>query len=157
MSERFYQLLGRTITIVGLSLLLVLVVCSMIIFGYDNHQYIPPDIVVPSQGIAILVGFFSVDFIVICTGMLILKKHRKMIPFFAKAGGPIHSGKAWTKSSEPDLFLTSCGMVLSINQESNTTSHVGYRIVTAKRATCSDCIRNEGRSIMEPVAHSGGG
>ncbi|MFX1579515.1 MAG: hypothetical protein ACFFBJ_07680 [Promethearchaeota archaeon] len=157
MSERSYQLLGRTITIFGLSILLILVVCSMIIFGYDNHQNIPPDIVISSQGIAILVGFFSVDLIVTCAGMLILKKHRKMIPFFAKSGGPIHSGKAWTKISEPDLFLTSCGIVLSINQESNTTSHVGYRIVTAKRATCSECIRREGRAIMEPVAHSGGG
>ena len=151
MSERFYQLLGRTITIIGLSLLLILVSVSIIIFG-DNST-----ILISSQGILALVGFFSFALVMTCVGIVILKKHRKIIPFFAKSGGPIHSGEAWTKSSEPDLFLTSCGMVLSINQESNTTSHVGYRIVTAKRATCSDCIRKEGRSIMEPVAHSGGG
>ena len=82
-----------------------------------------------------------------------LRRFRKTKPFLAKDGEPIHSGKNWKKQSESGLFLTSCGRVVSINQESRATAHVGYRLVTAERATCKECNIREGKAVMDRVAH----
>jgi hypothetical protein len=103
--------------------------------------------------IALLHVFILLDIGMISIGVIILKIFAEVIPFLTKDGEPIHSGRPWKRGPESGLFLTSCGLVVSINQESRTTAHVGYKIVTAKRATHRDCVLKEGRAVLDNFAH----
>jgi hypothetical protein len=76
-----------------------------------------------------------------------------MPSYLTKPDEPIHFGKPWRSESEPGLFLTSCELVVSINDASEETTHIGYRLIAAKHATCSDCIKREGRDILESVQY----
>lgn len=81
------------------------------------------------------------------------RRFRNTKPYLTKDGESIHSGKPWKKQSESGLFLISCGRVVSINQESKATAHVGYKIVPAKRATCKDCNIRQGKAVLDRVRH----
>ena len=104
------------------------------------------------QGTLGYIGSIWVGLILIFSGWQIVKSYRKSRLFFIKDGGPIHSGDTWKKSSESGLFLTSCGFVLSINQDSDATSHIGYKTVTADRTSCKDCALREGSVIIQSGA-----
>ena len=93
-------------------------------------------------------------------GMSILRGFGKTRIFITKGGESIHLATVWKKGTESGLYLTSCGKVVSINQVSIGTAHVGYRIVTTKDTTCRDCSLREGKLVLDSVAkrregHSG--
>ncbi len=153
MYQRFFRLVGKILASIGVILLLFPIVVGLFWFAYMNDPYNPPYMYIPPEGIFTMIGIFSVGFILTSAGMVVLRRYRKVRPFFIKGGGPIHSADAWKKGSESGLFLTSCGFVLSINEESNATAHIGYRIINAERATCRDCALAEGSGILERASH----
>jgi hypothetical protein len=116
--------------------------------GYPGAPIIPQ-----LSDILMLCGLTLLGFIVIYSGVIIYRMFREMRPFLAKGGEPIHSASVWKKGIESGLFLTSCERVVSINQASRATAHVGYRLVPAERATCSECNLREGKAILDRVAH----
>ncbi|MGY5859746.1 MAG: hypothetical protein RTU63_10275 [Candidatus Thorarchaeota archaeon] len=148
MKAHLFRIIGKVLFIVGFILLLLL---SFLIYSAATYtgEYgpLPPFVV-------LLPVFWIGDFGLICLGVFMLRRYRERDIFLAKGGEPIHSVNPWEKGSEPGLYLTSCGVVVSTNQETNATGHVGYRIVPAKRATCSDCIRREGKLILDSVDQS---
>jgi hypothetical protein len=97
----------------------------------------------------VMTGIFLLGIVVSYAGISVIKTKQKETLFLAKDGGPIHSCKRWTRNSEQGLYLTSCGLVVSTNQESVATAHVGYRIIPAKHATHRDCVEKNGRLILE--------
>jgi hypothetical protein len=101
----------------------------------------------------VILAFLPLGFILMCIGEIIRIKFREWGLFLIKDGGPIHSGKPWYEGSESGLFLTSCGLVVSINEESEATAHVGYRIIQTKHATHRDCVVNEGSEVLDKYAH----
>ena len=134
MNEYLYRLIGRLLVYIGIIILLlpfialystILIFSSCLLFG----------------------------FIITFSGATILSKFRETKPFLTKSGEMIHSGRVWNKGSESGLYLTSCERVVSINQESEETAHVGYRLVAAKRATCRDCILSEVKTIMDKTTN----
>ncbi|MHA2141687.1 MAG: hypothetical protein ACXADC_10195 [Candidatus Thorarchaeota archaeon] len=52
---------------------------------------------------------------------------------------------------ERGLYITSCGLVVSIYQSSTETPHAGYRVIVAKMTTCDGCRKNEGKHLMVAV------
>ena len=101
----------------------------------------------------VILAYLPLAFILMCIGGIIRIKFRELNSFLIKDGGPIHSGKPWYKGSEPGLLLTSCGLVVSVNEESKATAHVGYRIIQAEHATHRDCVVNEGSEVLDKYAH----
>ncbi len=81
------------------------------------------------------------------------KRFRGTKLFLTKDDELIHSGKPSKKRSKSGVFLTSCGRVVSTDPESRATAHVGYKIVSAKRATCRECNKREGKAVMDRVRH----
>jgi hypothetical protein len=100
----------------------------------------------------VFVGFLPLGLILTCSGAIIRGRFSEKNPFLTKDGEPIHSGKPWYKGSESGLYLTSCGLVVSVNEESEDTAHVGFRIVPAKHATHRDCIVQDGGEVLDGVA-----
>jgi hypothetical protein len=147
MKARLYRIIGKGLAIIGIPTLLISIYGVIAAVSYTG-EYGP----LPSD-ILILPVFVLLGISMTCSGVIILRRFREVVPFLAKAGEPIHSGSIWKKGSESGLFLTSCERVVSINQESRATAHVGYRIVSAERATCSDCVLREGRAILDRVEH----
>ena len=154
MYGRFYHLIGKTLAFIGIILVLFSLFSGILLYADANSPWNPPSMFISQQGILVMIGVFSFGLVLTSAGLFINKRYRKVTPYFVKNGGPIHSGETWTKSSESGVFLTSCGIVLSINQESNATSHIGYKIVTVERTTCRDCALREGRDILESVRYS---
>ena len=101
----------------------------------------------------VILAFLPLGFILMCSGEIIRIKFRELGLFLIKDGGPIHSGKPWNEGPESGLFLTSCGLVVSINEESEATAHVGYRIIQAEHATHRECVVNEGSAVLDKYAH----
>ena len=101
----------------------------------------------------IIRGFLPLGLILTCSGVIIRNRFSEGNSFLTKDGEPIHLAKPWYQGPESGLFLTFCGLVVSINQESRATAHVGYKIVSANNATHKECIQNEGRAILESVTH----
>ncbi|MHA1943885.1 MAG: hypothetical protein ACW96M_05755 [Candidatus Thorarchaeota archaeon] len=149
MKERIYREYGSLLTVVGLTMLLI----HTLIFTFS---FIPP-IRFPSPftdpRAAIVFGFLPLGIILTCSGVIIRRRFGGGILFLIKDGEPIHSGKPWYEGFDSGLFLTSCGLVVSIDQESRDTAHVGYKIVAANRATHKECVQNEGRAVLENVSH----
>ena len=145
MNEYQYRLIGKVLSFFGIIILLFPIIAF---FSWIQWSGFPAAIPDPSN-ILIIALFLLFGFIIAFYGATIQSKFREIRPFLTRDGEPIHSGKIWKKESESGLFLTSCECVVSINQESRETANVGYRIVSAKRATCSDCIRREGRAILD--------
>ena len=153
MKERVYRFIGKVVAIIGAILALLPVVFVMHWFADANDPYNPPSIYIAPQGFLVMIVVFSLGIIVTYSGLLILKTYRIAELFLVKDGGPIHSGKKWIKASESGLYVTSCGLVVSIDQESEATAHMGYKIITAKRATHRGCIKKEGKAVLDNVAH----
>ncbi|MFW9908961.1 MAG: hypothetical protein ACFFEF_10330 [Candidatus Thorarchaeota archaeon] len=138
MDENFYSLIGGLLVFAGVLFFLIPVSARILLTG---SLYIP-------SPIPFLVGL---GFILAGLGLkfgLGLKVRLTQV-FLTKEDEPIHSARGWSKGIERDLYLTSCGRVVSINQDSKGTAHVGYGIVAAKRANCRNCCLKEGRKIMD--------
>ncbi|TFH09704.1 MAG: hypothetical protein E4H14_03925 [Candidatus Thorarchaeota archaeon] len=147
MTEGVYRVLGKLLAVIGVFILFFPII--LLIYWVVGN---PGGYFLQLFDIAILTGFTMLGIITTHSGIKIYKKFREIGPFLAKNGDPIHSGKIWKKGAESGLFLTSCGRVVSTNQESKETGHVGYRIVPAKQATCSDCVIGEGKAILDSIA-----
>ena len=130
---------------------MLLIQTLIVTFSFINPFRFPSPYTDPRA--TIVLGFLPLGITLTCIGVLIRRRFGGGILFLIKDGEPIHSGKPWYEGFESGLFLTSCGFVLSINQESEATAHVGYRIVSANRATHKECVQNEGRAILESVSH----
>ena len=100
----------------------------------------------------IIRGFLPLGLILTCSGVIIRNRFSEGNSFLTKDGEPIHLAKPWYQGPESGLFLTSCGLVLSINQESRETAHVGYRIVPAQHATHRDCAVKEGTVVLDSAS-----
>ena len=148
LKERIYREYGSLLTVIGLIMLLIHTL--IITFSFPLFRF-PSPYTDPRAAIAL--GFLPLGIILTCIGMLIRRRFGVGILFLIKDGEPIHSGKSWYEGFESGLFLTSCGLVVSINHESRATAHVGYKIVSANRATHKECVHNEGRAILENVTH----
>jgi len=151
MIEGVYRLFGKALGVIGAFILFFFIFMLIYWFGFPAT---PSSRYIPQLFDFIMLAWFAILGIIIAYGgMIINKRFPKIEPFLTKDGAPIHSGRVWKKGSESGLFLTSCGIVLSINQTSRRTSHVGYRLVGAKYATCSDCILGEGKVILDAQVH----
>ena len=145
MYERFLRLIGKTVAFIGMILILFPVGFFILYIGEANHPFNPPSIYIAPMGFLVMIILISFGFILTSTGMYIYKSFPILIPFLTKDGEPIHSAKSWKKGSESGLFLTSCGLIVSINQESEETAHVGYRVISTKQATHRECVEMEGK------------
>jgi len=153
MIEEVYRLLGKALGVIGAFIVFSPIFLLIYWFGFLPSSGYSSGYIPQLFEVVMLAWFVILGIIIAYSGMIINKRFPNIEPFLTKDGAPIHSGWVWKKGSESGLFLTSCGIVLSINQESRATAHVGYRIVGAKRATCSDCILEEGRIILDAQAH----
>jgi len=143
-----YSLLGRGIAFIGVVIFLFPIAVITYWIGGNPEGYILQPFDIP-----ILAVFGILGLILAYSGAIIHRRFAVIGPFLTKDGELIHSGKAWTKGTESGLFLTSCGRVVSINQTSRETAHIGYRVVTASYVTCNDCNLKEGGAIMDTVRH----
>jgi hypothetical protein len=135
MNEYHYRLVGKALTYIGMMILLS-----------PFFPFLPSYVV---SDILTYTGFLFLGFIMACSGVIIHRRFREMMPFLTKSGESIHSGKTWKKGSESGLFLTSCERVVSINPESRETTDVGYRLVSAEGSTCRGCNMRAGRILLE--------
>ncbi|MHA1926100.1 MAG: hypothetical protein ACXABV_15420 [Candidatus Thorarchaeota archaeon] len=144
MKDYLYRLIGKGLVISGVGLLLfsIPIIGFSIVFRYSGE--IGPT----TADVFSLMMSFLVGITITYSGVRVLGSIEERIPFFTKVGKPIHSGKTWKRGSESGLYATSCGLVLSTNQESRDTAHIGYRVVYANQATCGDCIAIEGKLAM---------
>lgn len=146
MKTHLFRLIAKGLIIIGLPLFLFHSYAVFRVVTYTGeYGPLPSDVV-------LLPVFLLLDFSIISIGVIILRRYLESLPFLTRDGEPIHSGKSWKKGSEQGLFLTSCGLVVSINQESGSTTHVGYKIITAKRATHRECILKEGGEVLDRFA-----
>ncbi|MGY5881519.1 MAG: hypothetical protein RTV31_14805 [Candidatus Thorarchaeota archaeon] len=143
-----YSLVGRGLAFIGVVIFLFPIVVLSYWIGGNPGEYILQPFDIP-----ILAGFGILGLVMAYSGLIINRRFAVIGPFLTKDGESIHSGKVWTKSSESGLFLTSCRRMVSTNQTSRETAHIGYRVVTASHATCNDCNLREGGAIMDTVRH----
>lgn len=144
MKGRLFGPIGKGLVISGVGILLF----SIPIIGFSVYFRSSGEVGPTTADILSLMGLFLVGITITYSGVRILGSIEERIPFFTKVGKPIHSGKTWKRESESGLYATSCGLVVSTNQESRRTAHVGYRIVYANQSTCRDCIAIEGKIAM---------
>ena len=143
MNEVHYRIIGWALTLIGIAILL-----SPIFFIVIAPQLL----LILVDTVFISIGFYFLGLTVTCSGMIILRRFRKVQLFLTKGGEPIHSAEVWKKGTESGMYLTSCGRVVSINQSSEGTAHVGYKLATAQRTTCRDCSLREGRAIIRSAS-----
>ena len=143
-----YRSIGEGVAYIGLVMFLI----SVIVVAY--WMKLGP-IVYASQGsnvilleIIAILGFFMTSI-----GLIVNRPIREKETFLAKGGESIHSCTIWNKGNESGLYLTTCEIIVSINQESEATGNVGYKIVPAKEATCSDCSTRKGKAVLDIHAH----
>ncbi|MFW9913932.1 MAG: hypothetical protein ACFFEU_15740 [Candidatus Thorarchaeota archaeon] len=144
MNHHLRRLVGKCIVISGVFIL----VFSIPIVGFSIFFRYSGEVGPTTSDLISLAGLFLVGITITYCGVRILGSVEERIPFFTKSGERIHSGKTWKRGSEAGLYATSCGLVISTNQESRETAHIGYRIVYANQATCRECIEIEGRMAM---------
>ncbi len=149
MKERHYHLLSRVLIYIGVIVCLIPVSALIIEIVTFNGAFFRP-----SSNTLNLIGLILPGLIMTYAGMSIQRGFRKARIFLTKGGESIHLAEVWKKGTELGLYLTSCGKVVSINQVSKGTAHVGYRIVTTKDTTCRDCSLREGRAILDRAAHT---
>lgn len=147
MSDYHYRIMGKVLAFIGMITFLFSI--SGLTYWVGQTDAIFTNL----STILILTGITLLGFTVACSGVIIYNRFREMKPHLSKGGEPIHSGEIWKKGTESGLFLTTCGLVVSINQESRETAHVGYRITSTQRTTCSDCVLREGRVILDAVSY----
>lgn len=141
MRSYLFRTIGKALSFIGMTILFItiLAICSVFFNGINLQLEVS----------LMLVEFAFLGTSLVAIGGIIYRQFIEREPFLAKDGGPIHSVRNWMEKSEPELFLTSCGLVASVNQESVSTAHVGYRIIPAKQATCIDCIQREGKEVLD--------
>ena len=149
MVESVYRIMGIIVSCFGAILILQPIGLFLIWFGEVNYPINPPTVYISPYGFSVMFLLFLYGIAVLYSGLHLLKKSTIANPFVTKDGGPIHSAKPWKRDSESGLFLTSCGLIVSINQESKATAHVGYRLVSSKHATHRACVEQEGRLVLE--------
>lgn len=143
MKERHFRLIGKIMILIG-TMLLFFPLLLVFLPSYIVHYWFSQ-----TPGFLLYSEFLFIGINLILGGAFFQLIFEEKMPFLTKTGEPIHSAKLWTKGLESGLFLTQCERVVSINPESNATAHAGYRLVTAKRPTCSDCRISEGRVLLE--------
>ncbi len=141
MKEHIYRDYGTLLTYIGVTMILTHILAAI----YSRIYFDP--------GAIVILAFLPLGLILIVVGGIVRIKYSKETLFLTKIGEPIHSGKPWYEGFESGLYLTSCGLVVSINQDSQATAHVGYHIVSAKHATHRECVEKEGGAILEKYAH----
>ena len=146
MKKRLLRLIGKGLAIIGIPIFLFFSWGVYSVLSYTG-EYGP----LPSE-VVWIPAFALLGFSMIGIGVEILRRFEEGGPFLTKDGEPIHSGSVWKKGTESGLFLTLCGRVVSINQESQATAHVGYGIASAESTTCRECAMREGKAILEGVA-----
>ncbi|MHA2004828.1 MAG: hypothetical protein ACW975_10905 [Candidatus Thorarchaeota archaeon] len=143
MKELLYRLIGKGLGIFGILMFLFFSYGTYVVITYTaEYGSMQP-------GMIFIPVFALLGLSMIGTGLMILRRFEEKTPNFTKIGEPIHSGRTWKRGSESGLFATSCGLVVSTNQESRETAHVGYRIVYPDHATCRDCVQRVGKEIIE--------
>ena len=155
LNEGHYRLIGTVLTCIGVIVCLIPVFALIIEIVTFNGAFFRP-----SSNTLNLIGLILPGLIMTYAGMSIQRGFRKARIFLTKGGESIHLAEVWKKGTESGLYLTSCGKVVSINQDSKGTAHVGYRIVMTNDITCSDCSITEGKQVLDSVAkrresHSG--
>ncbi|MFW9802515.1 MAG: hypothetical protein ACFFFC_07680 [Candidatus Thorarchaeota archaeon] len=147
MKKRLLRLIGKGLAIIGTPVFLV--------FGYGTYsllsytgEYGPL-----AREVALVPLIALLGFSMIAAGVDLLQRFEEPALLLAKDGEPIHTGEIWKKGIEAGLFLTSCGRVVSVNQESSNTAHVGYKVVFEGQVICRDCATREGRVVLEFHAH----
>jgi hypothetical protein len=147
MRDIFYRVIGNVLTLIGIVLVLIPVLGLFFAFTLPGDPFFPPLEIIP-----ILIGLLVVGFGFAYGGNSIHRKGSVVQQLLTKAGEPIHSAKIWKKTVESGLYLTSYRLVVSINQNSKETAHVGYHIAIAKRGTCRDCFLKQGRAVIESAS-----
>ena len=143
MKKRLLRLLGKGIAILGIP---VFVLSSYGVYAALSYTGVYGPL---PQEVAYVLLIALLGLIMIAGGTFLLKRNEEPALLLSKGGEPIHFGEIWKKGTELGLFLTLCGRVVSINQQSSATAHTGYRIASAKGATCKDCMISMGRHIIE--------
>ena len=147
MNKARYHLIGKILAYPGTIIMVIPI--SAIIIGMV-HPYLVVNI--SPSSVPILIGSILFGFIMTCVGVSILRGVGKVRPLVTKGGEPIHLAEVWDKGTESGLYLTSCGKMVSIKQTSETTTHVGYNLVTSQGGTCRDCSVREGGRIMRSAS-----
>ncbi|MFX1483894.1 MAG: hypothetical protein ACFFCP_11995 [Promethearchaeota archaeon] len=152
MERRMCHYYGGLMIAIGMTMILTHVVIAGFVtsnpFLLSRLSLLPLD-----PGTYVIRAFLPLGFMLTLGGEIIRIKFREIILFLTKDGESIHSGRPWYKGSESGLFLTSCGLVVSINEESDATAHVGYTIIQSEHATHRDCAVNEGKAVLDKYAH----
>ncbi len=135
---------GKVLFWIGVLIVLVPILFLLFWFGGSPREYI-----LQLSDYIVLAWFLVLGLITSIGGFVIHRRFRDIGFFLIKDGEPMHLGEVWMRGNEKGLFVTSCGLMVSINNESEETAYVGYRIVTAKQATCVDCVKRKGREILD--------
>ena len=145
--SRIYREYGNLLTAIGLALFLT----YLAIFSYWLRNPITYSMLLYAIDPVTLAirGFLPLGLVLICGGIVIRRKYSEGTLFLTRADESIHSARPWYQGSESGLYMTSCGLVVSTNETSNDTVHVGYRIVSAKQATHGDCVVKEGKDVLD--------
>ena len=149
MKWRMYRKYGSLLTVTGL---VMLIIYTIIATYWSRDPFTFSRLYLDPRRF-IIIGYLPLGLILTCSGLIIRGRFSERNQFLAKDGEPIHSGKPWYKGSESGLYLTSCGLLVSTNQESRATAHAGYRIVPTKHATHRECVVNEGSEVLDKYAH----
>ena len=147
MKKSLFRLIGKGLAIIGTLVFLFFSYGAYVVLSY-NGEYDP----LP-QDVALMPFFAFLGLSMIAMGVFLLRRYEKLVPLLTKGGDLIHSGEIWNRGSESGLYLTLCGRVVSINQESSSTAHVGYKVAFEGQVTCRDCAIIEGRVVLESQAH----
>ncbi|MCK5266033.1 MAG: hypothetical protein KAR03_10540 [Candidatus Thorarchaeota archaeon] len=142
-----YGSIGEITAIIGLVMFFIPVYFALFWMRFNRVVFASqgPDVIF-LEIIAIL-GLFMIGI-----GLFVNRPKREREIFLAKGGGPIHSCTNWKKGNESGVYLTTCEIIVSINPDSKATGNVGYKIVPAKEATCSDCSTRKGKVLLYSVA-----
>ena len=148
MNRRFRVLLGKLLLVIGA--LLIFSYASALLYNLVNpYQSSSIEFIPMLQTITII----FLGFVVVYAGASNCGRYQEETLHVIKNGDFIHSARVWNTDVENGLLLTICGKLVSIQQHSDETAHVGYRYATAQQPTCRECCEREGRRIMDSAKH----
>ncbi|MFW9977810.1 MAG: hypothetical protein ACFFEJ_07015 [Candidatus Thorarchaeota archaeon] len=144
MDDEWNRAFGTSLVYLGIILLFVFLLSP----GYWNIQYYtwtPPY----RYDLHILPYLLLLAISVIVGGIFVRRKFPPRKLYVTSTGKQIHVARIWERTHEEELYLTSCELVVSTNQTSNRTAHVGYHLISAERPTCNKCSTKEGNRVLE--------